>query len=789
MGMDCHSSGGLLATAGADKKVCVWDVEGGFCTHFFKGHQGVVTSITFHPDPSRLILFSGSDDASVRVWNLETKKCIAVLEKHFSSVTSLSLSEDGWTLLSAGRDKVVNVWDLHNYTFRSTVPTYEMVETVCVIRSGTCISACLGLCEVPIEKKTKNKLPTVYFLTVGERGIVRIWSSEGAVCVYEQRTSDATLSADKEDAGRGFISAIILPSDKGLLCATADQQFLFYQPVKSSEGSLQLNLYRRLVGYNEEILDMKFLDEEGQYLAVATNLEQVRVYDIASMSCSYVLAGHTDIVVCLDTCISSSGRTFVVSGSKDNTVRLWDVERRHCIGIGKGHTGAIGAVAFSKRRRNFFVSGSCDRTLKVWSLDDVPEDGIHETTLKAKALVAAHDKDINSLAISPDDSYVCSGSEDRTAHVWRLPNLVSAVVLKGHKRGIWSVEFSPVDKCVMTSSGDKTIKLWAISDGSCLKTFEGHTSSVLRASFLTRGTQFVSCGGDGLVKIWTINSDECIATYDQHEGKVWALAIGKKTEMLATGGTDGIVNLWHDNTAEEEHEALSRQQEASSRDQDLENAVKDADYTKAIQLAFELRKPHKLFQLLSDLCMRSDSEDQIEKALNSFGKEELRLLLEYIREWNTKPKLCHIAQFVLSRVFRKYPPTEIMEVKGVSELLEGLIPYSQRHYSRIDRLVRSSFLLDYILTGMSVLDPETAAVLPSKDEPMFPPGNSWMPQSNGHVNVTSSEDAFQDQPSPAAAEEKASSKKRKHSKAKRSSLKKSKLASDKNDGPAVSLEG
>jgi len=50
-------------------------------------------------------LFSGSDDTSVRVWSLESKKCIAVLEKHFSPVTSLSLSEDGQTLLSAGRDQ------------------------------------------------------------------------------------------------------------------------------------------------------------------------------------------------------------------------------------------------------------------------------------------------------------------------------------------------------------------------------------------------------------------------------------------------------------------------------------------------------------------------------------------------------------------------------------------------------------------------------------------------------------------------------------------------------------
>lgn len=45
------------------------------------------------------------------------------------------------------------------------------------------------------------------------------------------------------------------------------------------------------------------------------------------------------------------------------------------------------------------------------------------------------------------------------------------------------------------------------------------------------------------------------------------------------------------------------------------------------------------------------------------------------------------------------------QIKGVGELLEGLIPYSQRHFGRIDRLVRSTFLLDYILSGMSVIEP------------------------------------------------------------------------------------
>jgi len=47
-----------------------------------------------------------------------------------------------------------------------------------------------------------------------------------------------------------------------------------------------------------------------------------------------------------------------------------------------------------------------------------------------------------------------------------------------------------------------------------------------------------------------------------------------------------------------------------------------------------------------------------------------------------------------------------VQVRGIGELLEGLISYSQRHFSRIDRLERSTYLLDYTLMGMSVIEPE-----------------------------------------------------------------------------------
>ena len=56
------------------------------------------------------------------------------VQGHFSAVTSLSLAPDGWSLISAGRDKVVHVWDLRKNTKVVTVPVYEALEgTIAVL--------------------------------------------------------------------------------------------------------------------------------------------------------------------------------------------------------------------------------------------------------------------------------------------------------------------------------------------------------------------------------------------------------------------------------------------------------------------------------------------------------------------------------------------------------------------------------------------------------------------------------------------------------------------------------
>jgi U3 small nucleolar RNA-associated protein 13 len=66
--LDYDSTGTLIASAGSGGVVHVWDAEGGFCTHRFRGHGGPVLLVRFAPVGVTLV--SAGQDLTVRVWDL-----------------------------------------------------------------------------------------------------------------------------------------------------------------------------------------------------------------------------------------------------------------------------------------------------------------------------------------------------------------------------------------------------------------------------------------------------------------------------------------------------------------------------------------------------------------------------------------------------------------------------------------------------------------------------------------------------------------------------------------------
>lgn len=87
------------------------------------------------------------------------------------------------------------------------------------------------------------------------------------------------------------------------------------------------------------------------------------------------------------------------------------------------------------------------------------------------------------------------------------------------------------------------------------------------------------------------------------------------------------------------------QEEGVLKGQELENALSDADYSKAIQIAFELRRPHRLFELFAELCRLAVIFFLLHKSFwhtldltdISAGRERLKITLtERLRAWVMK---------------------------------------------------------------------------------------------------------------------------------------------------------
>uniref|UniRef100_UPI003AAFAA71 transducin beta-like protein 3 n=1 Tax=Centroberyx gerrardi TaxID=166262 RepID=UPI003AAFAA71 len=682
----------LLATGGCDGTIKLWDVLKQYCTHNLKGSSGVVHLVQFHPDISLLQLFSSSLDCGIRLWDLRSSQCVCVLQSHYSAVTSLAFSPDGDTMLSSGRDKICTVWDLKTRTAKRTVPVYEAVEGVVLLPENEDFSQ-IGV---------KNK--DLHFITAGSKGVLRVWEAGTARCVYTQSLPSAPSSVseegEEEDGDpRSLTYLLPLPASSRLATVTAEHNILLYQ----LPG---LTTQQQFVGYNDEVLDMKFLGKGDSHIVVATNSSQLKVFELLTNSCQ-ILYGHTDTVLSLD--VFKKGSLFA-SCAKDKSVRVWQMDsvsgRVCCVAQGFSHANAVGSITCSRMKASFIVSGSQDCTVKVWDLPadfSTTEVDIHQLT--ARATEKAHDKDVNSVAVSPNDKLLASGSQDRTAKLWSLAgegDVGLLGVFRGHRRGVWAVCFSPVDQVLASSSADGTTKLWSLQDFSCLKTFEGHDASVLKVIFVSRGTQLLTSGSDGLVKLWTIKTNECVKTLDAHQDKVWGLHASRKDDKMVTGSADSNITIWEDVTEVELAEEQAKQEDQILKKQELSNLLHEKKYLKALGLAISLDQPHTVLTVIKAIRQGEDSHELLEKTVLKLRLDQKESLLRYCAVWNTNARSCLDAQAVLQVLLRHLPPEELLQYQGARTHLEGLIPYTERHMQRIGRLLQASMFLDYMWQKMRV---------------------------------------------------------------------------------------
>ncbi|EXJ71130.1 uncharacterized protein A1O5_06124 [Cladophialophora psammophila CBS 110553] len=529
------ATGSLLATGGAEGTVKVWDLRGGYVSHTFHGHGGVVSALHFfqsqstspsnpktsrkrksrgedqmdvdEPSPGRSIyLASGGEDGKIRVWNLATRTSSATLDSHVSVVRSLEYSEEQQLLLSASRDRTLILWDGQTWKQQRVIPALEVLETAGFLLDGR------------------------FCYAGGEHGAVRIWNLA---------TGREVTTKQKPGLENDAITAIIpVVEDDAVLSIHQDQTMKLQSisalhNLQTSESLGKLPVTRTIAGNYDEVIDMACVGPDRSLLALATNAESLRLISIqddgkqinsnpAKAVNSFgndvaLLEGHEDIIICLD--VDWSGY-WLATGAKDNTARLWRLDPAsssyECFAVFAGHAESLGAIALPRSPptdgpalRNpathppaFLLTGSQDKTIKRWDTAKLKYDQSAtepQTGTKALFTRVAHEKDINAMDTSPISPLFASASQDRTVKVWSLEDGAVTAILRGHKRGVWSVRFSPAGTpplslpdggssgsrgLLVSGSGDRTIKVWSLSTYTCLQTFEGHSNSVLKVVWI-----------------------------------------------------------------------------------------------------------------------------------------------------------------------------------------------------------------------------------------------------------------------------------------------------------------
>jgi WD40 repeat protein len=229
---------------------------------------------------------------------------------------------------------------------------------------------------------------------------------------------------------------------------------------------------------------------------------------------------------------------FVVSGSDDHMVRLWDARTGQLINT-FDHSGWVSSVTFSADGK-YVLSGGLGRILpdlrsepcaclKLWNAS------------KGSLVRAFDDQSVSSVAFSPDGAHILAGDR-RAAKLWDMATGRLIRRFEGGAESVTPIAFSPDGKS-MLSGGVSTAKLWDLATGQLIRVFNGHTNWIDAVAVSPDGTQLLSGSLDGTAKLWDVVTGGLIHTFGAHSGAIRTVAFSADQKHVLLGGDDKL-KLW-----------------------------------------------------------------------------------------------------------------------------------------------------------------------------------------------------------------------------------------------------
>ena len=297
----------------------------------------------------------------------------------------------------------------------------------------------------------------------------------------------------------------------------------------AQDSAKKVILDRTLVGHTNYVRSVAWSPDRSQIVSGSWD-NTVRIWNATTGNLTRTLNGHTNSV---NSVAWSPDSSQIASGSYDNTVRIWDAATGENTRTLNGHTRSVESVAWSPDGSQI-VSGSWDNTVRIWNA----------ATGNLARTLNGHTNSVNSVAWSPDGKQIVSGSWDRTVRIWNAFTGVLIKTLNGYTGRVTSVAWSPDGKQIVSGSHDNTVRIWDVATGKKRQTLNGHTGQVFSVAWSPDGSHIVSGSWDDTVRIWNAATGES-RTLNRRTGRVYSVAWSPDGSQIVSGSYDNTVRIWN----------------------------------------------------------------------------------------------------------------------------------------------------------------------------------------------------------------------------------------------------